>query len=294
VLIATPNRPEVVELFSEVMESLASRDTSPWGMYTREFVRKTHEWTQSTQQVKDETATAYESDPTTLLFDHLHQVAFRQGLGNPLYAAVDDVAPAEALNFATQQFGGNKVTMLGVGVSHDDFAESAEHFAGSLQNSAASTAQPAKYFGGEHFDASRPASDVHYALGFSGASLASDYFAATVLQQLLGGSGQGGLKYGANHSLLAGVDKADAQTFSFNYSDAGLFGVYLKSDQGANVADAAKKTVQVLKEVAAGRFGEHGEAAVKRAVEVAKMSVASQFESAPRLAKVQSYGAQVR
>jgi len=264
------------------------------GIYPREVVRKTRDWADSIQQLKKEVASVKAQDPKSVVMDHLHRVAFRQGLAQALYPDVSAIDIEHALKFAERCFIPADMTLLGYGVDHESLVEAAEStplvkFAGVGKH--AST-NPTKYFGGEHVDTSvSPDGQVHYALAVSGSSLADDYFTALVLQQMLGSNAQTdtSVKYGNSHCLLGEISNdIDISTFNFNYTDAGLFGFYVKSESGAKVGSAVKHALQSLKSVAEGQIKD-----IKPAVAQAKLQLALQLESDSRSSKVQAIANQV-
>ena len=292
-----PNSPDAVDLLADVLDGYVRRDSEPWGIYTREFVRKTHDWKVATAQVQTRTATAHAEDPSTLVLDNLHRVAFRGGLGNPLYPTVANVDVGEVIEFAGEHLIAPKTALVGYGVNHQDLTEAASHFLGAFAKSNVPTTATSRYFGGEHFEEAVVGDGVHIAVAFPGAASSSDdFFAAQVLRQLLGATEGPSVKYGKNHSLLASATTTDAsvEAFSLSYSDAGLFGLYGKGDSSEQVTPAVQKAVAMLKEVASGSFGPEGGVTVKRAVEAAKRAYFDRADASDRLSKVQYVHGQVR
>ena len=280
--------PDVVDLLADTLDGLLTRDAAPWGMYTREFVRKTKDWQDAALQADAETALAHEKDPATLMFDSLFRVAFRQGLGNPLYPTGGSVDVKDVLTYVQKHVTPGKVTLVGSNVDAKDVSSSAKYYFGGLKAGAAGSAAPAsRYFGGEHFEEVQASDDIVYGIAFQGAPISqNDYFTAQVLQHLLGGNQDGAVKNGTSHGLLGDVGaSAQAQAFSSSFSDAGLFGVMVRGTDAAAVSEAAHKSVAALKEVAAGRASAE---AVKRAVEATSMAFADDMENAPRFTKIQT------
>lgn len=279
-----------VELLADVADGFLRRDNKPWGIYTREFVRKSREWKEAAAKASEDSLFARSQDASTVVMDRLHFAAFRHGLGNPLYPQIGDLEVQDVLGFADKNLAPGKVALVGYGVGHQELASSASHsWANVNLSKSAPEVVASKYYGGESFDFG-VSPHVHYALAFQGASQSSsDYFTSLVLSQLLGDNISPSVKYGTNLSLLNGIKNAEANTFSLSYSDAGLLGVYLKADDSAAVSAAVKEAVKVLKDVASGR----GKELVKAAMENTKFALASEYENASRVEKIRSYGAQV-
>ena len=244
------------------------------------------------EEVVPTVATEYEQairDPTTYAFDLAHQIAFRSGLGNSLYAsphtAVDFNA---ATSFAKSAFSSpSNFAVLGSGIAADKLKGLVSDFFVSGSSSASLTSPAASYFGG---DIRVPAVGHHSALdhflvGFKGDSSSSADFA--VLRFLLGGDSS--VKWSAGSSPLSKLNTgaATAKAFNLGYSDAGLFGVYI-AGSSSEVQSLAAKSVEALKAIAKGA----SEADVKQAIAKAKFAAADALES--RVGKLEVIGGQVR
>ncbi len=78
----------------------------------------------------------------------LHRAAFRSGLSNSLYAPRFNLhnLTSEALHaFRARNFTANRLTLVGVGINHDDLVRHAGVF--RLPTEAGAARQPAKYLG---------------------------------------------------------------------------------------------------------------------------------------------------
>lgn len=71
-----------MDLLADVLDGFVRRDSQPWGIYSREFVRKTHDWAHTIEQVVTATKTAHVDAPKTRLMDNLFRVAFRGGMAS--------------------------------------------------------------------------------------------------------------------------------------------------------------------------------------------------------------------
>ncbi|GAA5855918.1 hypothetical protein JCM8547_000415 [Rhodosporidiobolus lusitaniae] len=226
-------------------------------------------------------------DSSVYAFDLAHQLAFRKGLGNSLFAsphvAVDH---STAVSFAKASFAPSNLAVFGSNVDAGKLKSFVSEFFVSGASSSSSISTPAsKYYGGEV----RVPSVGHESLdklliAFQGAAATEVDFA--VLRFLLGGDVA--VKWGAGSSPLAKLTTAtsSAQAFNLAYSDAGLFGIAV-SGKTADVSEVASKAIAALKEVKNGA----AEEAVKQAVAKAKFAAASALET--RAGQVEVIGHQV-
>ena len=231
------------------------------------------------------------SNPAVYALDMAHQLAFRNGLGNSLFASPHSVVNfASATAFAQQSFSSPaNLAVLSTGVDAGALGSLvSDFFVPSSPSTHAASSSPAAYFGGElrtpatghshsHLD--------HLLIAFKGAA-ASEVDLA-VLRCLLGG--ESSVKWSQGASPLAKLSQgtSTAQAFNFGYSDAGLFGIFVSAPT-AGVEAIAQASVAALKAVAAGPSAD----AVKQAVLKAKFAAASAFET--RAGKLELLASHVR
>lgn len=196
----------------------------------------------------------YDEQPETRIADLIHRVAYKNALSRPLFAPrfnlhhLDEHTMKE---FRSQNLTANRLSVVGVGIRHDDLVRIADQYrlpAGQLNR------QKAKYIGGEIREENQSGL-VHIALASEGASLSSkDLLASGIASQALGAGSR--IKYSAGSNKLArAIASASAQpalatTFNANYSDSGLFGVNIiaqKSDAGAVLQAAFKELIKTSK-----------------------------------------------
>jgi len=198
-------------------------------------------------------------DPLPLLFDLLHQTAYRgKGLGQTFFAPfnVEHLGFHELFNFRYGTFLPERTVLVAVGadidhgrflaVANSEFQRQAQLPAGSLEKARHhhTSDVPSTYVGGESLFTN--SADTHVAIGFQGASFADkEIHAFRTLQFLLGGgkaqNSKEGLGHGAAGPLYRNIvekNKSVKETgaFNFNYSDSGLFGVYGIAERGTNNA----------------------------------------------------------
>eukprot|EP00158_Paraphelidium_tribonemae_P004094 Partr_v1_DN26566_c0_g1_i1_m3420 putative ubiquinol-cytochrome c reductase core protein II len=290
--------PDVVSLLADVLDGVKRRDDEMVGIYPREFVRKSYEWRKAVEQAAKESANVTVADR---LMDAVHLLAFRRGLAAPLYPRISkDLDIDEVLEFCEESTGvADKVAIVGYGVDFDDLSSAAEHFFSDISfagesKSAAKVAS--KYYGGETVLSDvAPSAGVEAVIAFNGVSKADgDYATSLTLRALLGSNLAHSTKFAPKvHSLLAAAiqsSSACVDSFSLNYSDAGLFGVYVSANSAADVNSAIKSSLDQLKAVASGKV----EAAhVAAAIAKAKFQLVSQLENGSRATKLQALADQL-
>ena len=212
------------------------------------------EFLQAKDLVELEANTAL-SDRKTEIFEHLHSLAFRKGLGYSLYAKEQDIAEltrADLSEFAARNFASNRIAIVGSGVAVDDLAE---YVAKGLENITVASKgleyNPSFYYGGETRLDKGPSSEAHFAIAYPSVSWSSpDYVASLVLEACLDGNKR--VMHGFPSGLLssAGTSLTFVHSFGVHHSDAGLLGFYIKG-KDTDVASAASKSISALKTIAA-------------------------------------------
>ncbi|KAI9296595.1 LuxS/MPP-like metallohydrolase [Neoconidiobolus thromboides FSU 785] len=237
-------------------------------------------------QVAFETAA---SSSEAQVIDSIHNVAFRQGLGNSIFAKSNSgVNINDIKSYAQQALNTKDVVFAGINIDHEVASQQLNELFYDTTASSGLSTQASKYHGGEvRAEASGPYGHIAYA--FEGAAYGSDKEATLlVLKHLLGGQNQ--VKWGEGVSPLAKVANThqDAQisAFNFSYSDAGLFGIYVKAPT-KQVASATEAALAKLKEVSSKLSQDE----LKRAINQAKLEVLVSSES--QSSNVHHLGSQV-
>lgn len=244
-----------------------------------------HEFIDVAHQTATESAAAFASADITAI-EAAHQVAFRNGLGNSIFAKpTARINNAAVKAYARQLFTSGNVALVGTGIEHEILANLADTYLSGLTSGSVNL-EASKYYGGEsRIDA--VSSKGEYVLAFEGAAAnTTEYAALQVLRQALGGEvtvqhtiGSGILAQAAA-KFAAGTE---IRAFNLGYSDAGLFGVQVSaatSETGAAVAAAAEQLKAVAKGLSADDFS--------RAVAQAKYAATAGFES--RLDRLETLG----
>ncbi|RXK39308.1 hypothetical protein M231_03387 [Tremella mesenterica] len=221
------------------------------------------------------------SSPTTLALDLAHQLAFRHGLGNSLFASPHSpVSVTDVKSFAQQAFAKSNIAVLGSGISTDALSKAVQKAFGSGSASGSSTLAPGstKYFGGEQRVPlelhANPAAQPTMIIAYGSTSAPSPEL--KVLPHLLGGVSSVKWCDGASplSQAAAKVPGASAEAIILPYSDASLFGVIISAPTSEGVAMVAKDVALALK--AAGKGVKDDE--VKRAIAKAKFADATASE----------------
>ncbi|KAI3647823.1 hypothetical protein MP228_008044 [Amoeboaphelidium protococcarum] len=246
--------PDSVQLLTDVLHGLVERDTAQWGIYDREFVRKSAEWKDSIHQLIEETKYVNSSPEqfNKVVMDELFRVAYSgTGLGMPLYAEVQDVdVPAVLNEYVPRVLSNKSCHFTGIGASAKDF-----NSASSLKlPSGSAVSTQSKFVGGSSFSTKVvPDDTVHYALAFESPALnkGQEYLSALVLKNLFGNIHYEPVKYFNEGSQLlnqAQVPHVD-QLYSFleAYPEGGLFGFYIRGEDSASVKECVGKVVSLLK-----------------------------------------------
>lgn len=224
------------------------------------------------------------TNPQIGLIEDLHKVAYRNTLKNSIYCK-----PYKARGFTTQtlldyvkeSFVGNRMALVGVGVSHDKLVDLCQSYFSSIPAGNAVVNEKPNYVGGE-VHCEQPNSLVHVGLSSEGASLDSkNYLAFGVLQRVLGVTPF--IKWGSN-TISSRINRAAhevtdgpflASTLNINYSDSGLFGFCV----AANPNDINKVTRAIVDQFSKVSKGEVTKEEVQRAKNQLKSSLLMSSES---------------
>lgn len=198
---------------------------------------------------------AVKGDNQLSLIKDAHKGLFRDTLGRPLLcssARAEDITADLVKDYYKAHFVGERIAVVGTGVSHAQLVEAVKGLEKLPAKGAATKA--AKYYGGAEIRTDLATDKVHAAFAFPGAAVGgADAAAVGVLRFLLGGSGAN-LK-GSNGSFSNPLSAALAaaapgsfcvQALHSSYSDAGLLAVTLSTDASTAAAriSAAASTIQ--------------------------------------------------
>lgn len=244
------------------------------------------------EDVLPQVASEYEQairSADTYAFDLAHQLAFRTGLGNSLFASPHSPVDYDsALEFASKTLTPANIAVVASGVESNQLQSFVSEFFVRPGASSGSLSSPkAQYYGGELRvpSVAHDATNDQLLVAFKGASRSHPAYA--VLRHLLGG--ESALKWAQGASPFSKIvgdnaSTASVKAFNLGYTDAGLVG-FTVSAPTSHVESLASKAVQELKNVAKGGLKQED---VKRAIAGAKFAAAAAVES--RLSKLEQFG----
>jgi ubiquinol-cytochrome c reductase core subunit 2 len=192
--------------------------------------------------------------------DRLHQVAFRNGLGNPLFASAEAAGAlnrAQLQEWAKVHFNPASMVVVGRGVDQAELKALVAEHANPYPKATRPSAAPAFHGGQEARLEAGPQSESCVALAYPGPSAGSaDFAAAQVLRALLDGTKHSPWGSAAGVTgLLAGAAASHATSTAFlaAYSDAGLLGFHVHAASGAagEVRGVLSKSIAALKTASA-------------------------------------------
>ncbi|KAF8310735.1 LuxS MPP-like metallohydrolase [Clavulina sp. PMI_390] len=223
-------------------------------------------------QVEAESAAA-SADPAALALDAAHAIAFRNGLGNPIFAT-SGVALDAVKDYAKKVFTVGNVAVIASGVEESVVKKLVESKLAGLPSSSSSSPSSTKYFGGESRVASHSGPSTLF-IGF-GTTTPASAPALSVLGAYLDPTPS--LKWTEGTSPLSSLAASgvSAQVVNETYSDGSLFGVVLQSGDSAALSEAGKTVVATLKGVS-GALKE--KEAFGKALAKAKLNAVSALES---------------
>jgi len=215
-------------------------------------------------------------DKGAQLAELVHEAAFRQTpLSRSLYCNPNNVSKilnGMLLDFVEEHFTVDRISILGIGVDHDDLLDDVtRYFDGSRSQPATPVASlPSKFFGGSDLRQDDGSGSVVAALVASAApKSAPEAVAFKVLAKILGGEPHS--KYSSNlaSSRLNAAISNSAPGGSINtafeaaYSDGGLFGFSVATSSSL-AGDALKAGASEVARLAAGDFSDEDVARAKR------------------------------
>jgi len=194
--------------------------------------------------------------PDDIVFDHFQSAAFPgQPIGRPVLGTPETVTGmtrSALTGYMAAHYAPSELVLAGAGaIDHDRLVDQAHALFDSLPASIPPHAPPAVYQGGDFRD-DQDLEQLHFLLGFRGASIADhDHYAQSVLATLLGGGMSSRLfqevreKRGLVYSIYS---------FASAFRDNGIFGLY--AGTGANeiaelvpvVCDELRKAAESLTE----------------------------------------------
>lgn len=244
-----------------------------------------HELNEYVAPVCEAESTTVASNPASRAIELAHGLAFRTGLGSPLFSSAHHPVTAELVQeYATSVFSKGNIAVLGTGISQEALSKLVEKSLANLASSSTGVSStPSTYHGGETRIENHEGPQTVF-VGFGAASAPSAELA--VLTAHL--SPQPSVKWSQGLSPISASipPTASVQAVLLPYSDATLFGFIVQGETAEDVKVAAKAAVTALKEAGSVKAED-----LKRAVAKAKFAAASSVEG--RTGFVSTLGAKV-
>lgn len=188
------------------------------------------------------------------MFDHLHAVAFQgQALGNTILGpkeAINSINKADLSGYIAKNYTADRMALIGAGsVSHEALVELAtKNFAGLPVSSnpiplGKSAHEPTKFIGSEVRVRDDTMSTCNFAIAVEGVGWKSpDYWTMLVMQSIFGNwdrsLGASPLLSSKLSTIVSSNNLANSyMSFSTSYSDTGLWGIYVVSENLMNLDD---------------------------------------------------------
>ncbi|CEH15522.1 mitochondrial processing peptidase beta subunit [Ceraceosorus bombacis] len=196
-----------------------------------------------------------------VVFDHLHSVAFQgQALGRTILGPKENILSIKRDDLASYiqtNYSADRMVLVGAGgIEHDALVKLAEKNFGSLPTSSnpiklGNTAGPkTKFVGSEVRIRDDDSPTINLAIAVEGAGWSSpDYFPLLVLQAIMGNwdrsLGSSPLLSSRLSHIYSSNNYANSfMHFSTSYSDTGLWGVYIVSENFMNLDDVVHFTLR--------------------------------------------------
>jgi ubiquinol-cytochrome c reductase core subunit 2 len=237
-----------------------------------------HEFEEYVLPVVVDESIAAGSNPTTRALELAHTVAFRTGLGSPLFANPhhSTVTSEDVKSFAHSVFTKGNVAVLGTGISQDTLSKLVETSVGSASSPLTSvkpSTPSSSYFGGEtRVEAHGGPQTIFIGFGTAGTPTPELSVLSTYL------SPQPSIKWSRGLSPLSAAipSGTSVRTVLFPYSDATLFGLLVQGSTVEGVKEAGKAVVKAVKASAPSGGVSVGD--LKKAVAKAKFEAASSVD----------------
>ncbi|KAI0837179.1 mitochondrial-processing peptidase subunit beta [Hypoxylon sp. FL0890] len=196
-----------------------------------------------------------------VVFDHLHATAYaHQPLGRTILGPrenIRDITRTELTNYIKNNYTADRMVLVGAGgIPHEKLVELAEKNFSSLPATSPQTSayllskQKPNFIGSEVRIRDDTIPSAHIALAVEGVSWNDeDYFTALVTQAIVGNydKAMGSAPHQGSKlsTFVHNNDLANSfMSFSTSYSDTGLWGIYLVSDQLTRLDDLVHFTLK--------------------------------------------------
>jgi len=196
-----------------------------------------------------------------VVFDHLHSVAFQgQALGRTILGPKENILSIKREDLAeyiSTNYSADRMVLVGAGgIEHEELVKLAEKHFSNLPSSSAplkvggAAAAPTKFIGSEVRIRDDTSPTCNIAIAVEGVSWSSpDYFPMLVLQSIMGNwdrsLGSSPLLSSRLSHIVSSQNLANSfMHFSTSYSDTGLWGIYMVSENLTNLDDMVHFTLR--------------------------------------------------
>ena len=230
-----------------------------------ELLKAQHQAAEQTRQLL--------SDPFVAVEEKLNELAFRRGLGFPVFADKHAAAELDRKSvLKVRDVDPSRIAVVATGVSHTDLEPLVQEAFSQIElTKNDSKEEPTVYYGGEGRINAGPKASSIFTVAYPGASFANKgYYSALVLEQLLNGKSRA--KWG---NPKIGTENASVVGFHESFSDAGLVGfrVVGKASDIKQVASAALKALKSSPFINAQQFEAAKNAAIISAEDLKKTDI---------------------
>lgn len=225
------------------------------------------------QQAAAEQTNGALSDPETKVEEKLVEIAFRKGLGNPMFAGKEAAVELDRKTvLGVRDIDPSRIAVVATGVSHSDLEPLVQEAFNNISLDKKECKEvPSVYYGGEGRISAGPKSTSIFTVAYPGASFANKgYYSALILEQLLNGKSRA--QWG---SPKIGTENCSVTGFHESFSDAGLVGfrVVGKASDVKKVAGDALKTLKSAPSISTEAFEAAKNAAVIAAEDMKRTQV---------------------
>jgi len=210
------------------------------------------------------------ANPDNVLLEEAHRIAYRGGLGTPLYAAPNSIARHgrdEVLGFWEQHFRKcNSTVLVGIGLDIETVSGLGDEFLWSLEGRRLETPGTESWSGSQHSHIEAAGNTTRALYLIQGAATGTrEALLLNLIKHVVGVSSSPAVYGGElNTKLMSAADHAQkahsVHCLNINYSDTGLFGLSVAADS-QEVGDVLHSSIGVMGSLKSGISDEELDAA---------------------------------
>lgn len=194
----------------------------------------------------------HKNNPVSALNELLHKAAFRGGLSNSLYSPLWMIGKhdSEMLHhYVHEHFTASRTSVIALGVNHDHFEKSVKNLFHFHDNQSSNTGT-SKFVSGE-VRKEMQTEHVHAAIVGEGSGIqnSKEMLSLSILELILGSGSQRKFTKLSEAASKQTQEPFCVNSININYSDTGLFGLYISGNPG-DMNNIIKAAVSEMKKVA--------------------------------------------